>query len=88
MKNTSRYKNTNATLEAEVKERRLILEQMKSGRLDFIDGTKPCAIPYGVADKDGRKKLFKYCPVFYSMEAFEVYVRKHKQIVLAVYNRL
>lgn len=80
------YKNTNATLADEVKIRRHHKECMDSGLLDSIHKQKPYAVAYGLSDSKGTRKLFRWSPVFYTAEAFDAYVKKHRQIVLAVYS--
>lgn len=85
VKSTSKYDVNNATIEQEVSRRKYMLSALKADRNP--DGSKPYAIAYGFIDAQGRKKLLKRCPVFPSAGSFERYIRKHKQIVLAVYNR-
>ena len=85
MKSTSRYDTNDATLEQEVAHRKYMLAALKADTNP--DGSKPYALAYGFMDKQGRKKLLKRCPVFSTAASFERYIRKHKQTVLAVYNR-
>ena len=80
------YKNTNATLAEEVETRKYLKGEIDNGHLDSIDKKKPYAIAYGVSDLDGTLKLFKKRPVFYTSEGFDRYVKKHRQIVRAVYS--
>lgn len=80
------YSNANATLADEVKRRKYLKEEIDNGHLDSMDKKKPYAIAYGVSDYDGTRKLFKKAPVFYTAEGFDRYVKKHRQIVLAVYS--
>lgn len=80
------YSNANATLEQEVRFRKHIKERMDSGDLDSIDKQKPYAVAYGLSTLDGTRKLFKWAIVFRSAEKFDQYVKKHRQIVLAVYS--
>lgn len=82
--NTSRYDINNATLEQEIERRKYMLGALKADTNP--DGTKPYALAYGFVDSKGRKKLLRKCPVFPTAAAFNRYIRKHKQIVLAVYN--
>jgi hypothetical protein len=84
-KSTSRYDTNNATLEQEAAHRKYMLSALKADTNP--DGSKPYALAYGFVDTQGRKKLLKRCPVFQTAARFEQYIRKHKQIVLAVYNR-
>lgn len=84
-KSTSRYDINNATLKQEVERRQYMLRALKADTNP--DGSKPYALAYGFVDSEGRKKLLRRCPVFPTETAFERYIRKHKQIVLAVYNR-
>lgn len=87
MKNTtSRYITTNATLIEQVKRRKSMKEWMQTPIARGINGEIPYAIVYGVAEQNGIVKLFKKCPVFYNSNGFENYVKKHKQIVQAVYS--
>ena len=79
------YKTTNATLAEEVKRRKYLKEEIDNGSLDCF-GKKPYAIAYGVSDPDGTRKLFKKAPVFYTADGFDRYLKKHRQIVLAVYS--
>lgn len=79
------YKNANATIAEEVKVRKYLKEEIDNGGLDRFK-EKPYAIAYGVSDLDGTRKLFRKRPVFYTSEAFDRYVKKHRQIVLAVYS--
>lgn len=85
MKNTSRYGTNNATIKQEVAHRKYMLAALKAGINP--DGSKPYALAYGFVDAQGRKKLLKRCPVFPTPESFDRYLKKHKQTVLAVYNR-
>lgn len=80
------YKNTNATLAEEARIRRHHKYCMDNGLLDSITKQKPYAVAYGLSDNQGTRKLFRRCPVFYSAETFDAYVKKHRQIVLAVYS--
>lgn len=80
------YKNANATLAEEVKRRKYLKEEIDNGHLNSINKEKPYAIAYGVSDLDGTRKLFRKAPVFYTSEAFDRYVKKHRQIVLAIYS--
>ena len=82
---TSRYDINNATLEQEIKRRNYMLRALKADTNP--DGSKPYALAYGFVDSKGRKKLLRKCPVFPTEVAFDRYTRKHKQTVLAVYNR-
>lgn len=82
---TSRYDITNATLEQEVSRRKYMLAALKASKNP--DGSKPYAIAYGFIDREGRKKLLKKCPVLPTERAFDRYLARHKQTVLAVYNR-
>lgn len=82
---TSRYDINNATLEQEVERRKYMLGALKADTNP--NGSKPYALAYGFVDSKGRKKLLRKCPVFPIEAAFERYIRKHKQTVLAVYNR-
>ena len=84
-RSTSRYDINNATLEQEVERRKYMLAALKADTNP--DGSKPYALAYGFIDSRGRKKLLRKCPVFPTVRAFERYIRKHKQTVLAVYNR-
>lgn len=85
MKSTSRYDTNNATPMQEAAQRKHLLGAFKEFKNP--DGTEIYAIVYGFIGKNGKKKLLKYCPMIANSERFEMYVRKHKQIVLAVYNR-
>lgn len=85
MRHTGIYRTTNATLEQETKLRKAIKEKIKNG-FKNLAGEKPYAVAYGVVDKNGNKKLFKNCPVFYHDYAFENYIISKRQTVLAVYN--
>lgn len=80
------YRTTNATLAEEVKLRKYLKEEIDNGHLNSMNKEKPYAIAYGVSDLDGTRKLFKKAPVFYTPEGFDRYVKKHRQIVLAVYS--
>jgi len=80
------YKTANATLAEEVRIRKHHKECIDKGLVNSIHGEKPYAIAYGVSDMDGTRKLFRKCPVFYTAEGFDRYVKKHRQIVLAVYS--
>lgn len=82
--NTSRYFNSNATLEQEVAHRKYVHAALKTDK--NMDGTRPYAIAYGFVDRQGRKKLLRYNPVFSTAAQFDRYMKKHKQIVLAVFN--
>lgn len=82
---TTPYTTKNATLIEEVEHRKYMLAALKADK--NADGTKPYALAYGFRDSAGRKKLLKKCPVFPTEAAFERYIKKHKQTVLAVYNR-
>lgn len=82
----SMYRTTNATLQEEVKLRKYFKDEMDNGRLDSIDKKKPYAIAYGLADNKCNRKLFKWSPVFYTAKRFDDYVKKHRQIVLAIYS--
>ena len=84
-KSTSCYEVCDATLEQEVARRKYMLACLKSDRNP--NGSKPYAIAYGVIDSNGRKKLFKKCPVLSTPRTFDTYLKKHKKTVLAVYNR-
>ena len=84
---TSRYTTTDATPEQAARARKYFKDAMKSGSCDGPNKETPYAIPYGLIDGKGRKKLFKNCPIFYNAERFDKYVDNHKMTVLAVYNR-
>lgn len=85
MNNTGRYRTNSATLHEEITLRKQMLSFLK--RAKNIDGSKAYAIAYGAIEKDGKKKLFKHCPLFPNEKSFDKYVKSHKQIILAVYNR-
>ncbi len=84
-KSTSRYTTNDATLREEIAARKHMADFLE---VDYgPNGEPPYAIAYGFCGADGTKKLLKRCPVFYSDTSFDAYVKKHKQIVLAVYKR-
>ena len=85
-KMASIYKNANATLAEEVRLRKHFKECIDEGLVNSIHNEKPYAIAYGVSDPDGTRKLFRKSPIFYTSEAFDRYVKKHRQIVLAIYS--
>lgn len=84
MKRKSRYDTNNATPEQEAAHRKYVHAALRADTNP--DGSKPYALAYGFVDAQGRKKLLKRCPIFPNAASFERYIRKHKQVVLAVYN--
>lgn len=85
MKSTSRYSIVGATLEQEIKVRKELTIYLKAAK--FIAGRPAYAAAYGFVDNVGCKKILKCRPVFFDSARFDLYVMRHKQIVLAVYNR-
>lgn len=84
-KSTSIYKNSNATPEDVEKVKEWAFRVLNEPLSKTVGN--PYALVFGVRDSKGRTKLFKYCKLFGDPERFEAYLFKHKQPVLAVYDK-
>ena len=85
----SRYFNNDATIEEETVHKVYVNEALQNEiKNATCAGLKvPYAIIYGFVDQNGKKKLLRKNSIILTEKGFDKYIVKHKQAVLAVFNK-